>query len=83
MEEKQSADLSHSLRQFHHQALLHHLAVVPPAEFPEGLGVMCAGDEGRHGLQRLTQYAMVRVILGCVLAQVLEVGMKGERRKGG
>ncbi len=37
----------------------------------EGLRVVSAGYEGSHHLQRLPQYPVVRVILRCVLTQVL------------
>ena len=38
----------------------------------EGLRVMRAGDEGCHGLERLTQNTIIRVFIGGVLTEILE-----------
>jgi len=71
VKQEDSPYLPDTLRQLNDHTLLHKLPVVASTELPEGLRVMGASDEGRHGLERLAQDAIVRVVLGSVLTQVL------------
>lgn len=77
MKEKESPDFPKTLRELYHKTFLHHFPVVAPTQLPKGLGVMGACDEGRHGLERVTQDPVISMIFGRVLTQIL---FKEERK---
>ena len=43
---------------------------------------MCAGDEGRHGMEGLLEYSEVFMVLRCVLTEVLVGGGEGGEMEG-